>query len=159
MVAEELGLAYVEMGQMLRDKATETSELGTRIKKSLDAGELVADEIAVNLLNNTLSDTKFENGFVLDGYPRNQAQLDGFKYSPEKVFYVKVSDEEAIKRLALRAREDDTKEALARRLEIYHEKTEPLLEKYRDAGILLEIDGEKSIEDVHEEIKSNLNHE
>lgn len=159
MVAEELKMPYVEMGQMLRDKALESSELGTSIKKSLDAGELVPNEIAVKLLNNTLSDNKFTNGFILDGYPRNQAQLDGFQHSPDKVFYVKVSDEEAVRRLTLRARADDTQDALARRLEIYHGKTEPLLENYRNAGILIEINGEKSIEDVHQEIKTYLKNE
>jgi len=159
MVADELGFPYIEMGQMLRDKAQEKSDLGESIKKSLGAGELVTDNIAVDVLNNTLNDLKFSHGFVLDGYPRNQAQLDGFKYSPDKVFYVKVSDQEAIKRLTLRARADDTKEALLRRLEIYHEKTEPLLKKYKNAGILTKINGEKSIDDVRQEIKSYFKNE
>jgi adenylate kinase len=153
MLASTLNLPYIEMGQIFRDKAAkDDSETARQIKIALDAGELVKDNIAVETLKERLIDPMFSNGFILDGYPRNQAQLEGLDKNIDKVFYIKVSDQEAIKRLSLRARDDDTQEALARRLEIYHEKTEPLLELFRQKNILEEIDGQKSIQDVNKEV-------
>lgn len=152
ILADYIKLPYVEMGQMFRDKAEENSDLGKKVKISLDTGELVPDDIAVNLLNEKLNGPNYRNGFVLDGYPRNQAQMDGLKQEIDKVFYIKVSDAEAIKRLSLRARHDDTEELLKRRLEIYHEKTEPLLSKFRDRGILVDINGERTIEEINTQL-------
>ncbi|MEK7580712.1 MAG: nucleoside monophosphate kinase [Patescibacteria group bacterium] len=152
LLAEQLNLSYIEMGQIFRDFAQENSEVGRKIKASLDKGELVPDSIAINALDEKIKQPEYKNGFILDGYPRNQAQLDGLKTEVDRVFYVKVSDVEAIKRLAARGRHDDTDEALKRRLEIYHEKTEPLLSYFREKGILDEINGERPIEVINNEL-------
>ncbi|KKR78030.1 MAG: Adenylate kinase [Candidatus Curtissbacteria bacterium GW2011_GWA1_40_9] len=153
MVADILNIPYIEMGQMLRDIASGESNIGNKIKKSLNAGELVPDNIAVSLLNKTLNNPVYNHGFILDGYPRNRAQIDGLKHEINKVFYIKVSDAEAIRRLSLRARHDDTEELLKRRLTIYHEKTEPLLSEFKRKGILVEINGERSIEEINKDIE------
>lgn len=157
MLASTLNLPYIEMGQIFRDKAASgDSDIAHQIKIALDAGELVTDSIAVETLKEKLAEPAFSNGFILDGYPRNQVQLEGLDKNIDKVFYVKVSDEEAIKRLSLRARADDTQEVLARRLAIYHEKTEPLLSVYREKNILVEINGEKSIQEVNQEVLEKI---
>ena len=148
MLANQLNLPYIEMGQIFRDKTKKSGEIARQIKASLDAGELVPDEIAVETLNEKLKTPDCKNGFVLDGYPRNQFQMDGLDENIDIVFYVKVSDTEAINRLFLRGRHDDKEELLKRRLEIYHEKTEPLLESFKSRGILIDINGEQSVEDV-----------
>lgn len=153
MLAQALNLPYIEMGQMFRDEAASgNSDIARQIKAALESGELVSDSIAVTTLNEKLAEPAFSNGFILDGYPRNQAQLVGLEKKIDKVFYIKISDEEAIKRLSLRARHDDTKELLERRLNIYHEKTEPLLSTFRGKNILEEINGQRSIEEVHNEV-------
>lgn len=153
MLAKALDLPYIEMGQIFRDKAaSDVSEIARQIKIALDSGELVSDNIAVQTLKEKLAETAFSNGFILDGYPRNQAQLEGLDKNIDKVFYINVSDQEAIKRLSLRARADDTEEILQRRLAIYHERTEPLLALYREKNILEEINGERSIEEVNKEV-------
>ena len=152
LLAEKLNLPRVEMGQVLRDKAQENDQTSQFIKKALDSGSLVPDTIAIETLKGILRGKEYENGYVLDGYPRNAAQMEGLENDIDNVFYIKVSDEEAISRLTLRAREDDTNEALTRRLEIYHQETEPLLSKFKNVGILDEVDGERSIEEIHEDI-------
>lgn len=152
LLAEELKLPLVEMGQIFRDRAQEDDEEALSIKKRLDAGELVPDQIAVQTLKNKVTQEKFKNGYILDGYPRNAAQMAGLEKDIDKVFYVKVSDKEAINRLSLRARADDRQEALERRLEIYHQQTEPLLLEFKEQGKLVEIDGERPIEEIHEDI-------
>lgn len=157
MLVSQLNLPYIEMGQVLRDKAQEDTEIGRQIKTPLDLGELVPDEITISLLNEKLTTPEFQNGFILDGYPRNQVQIQGLKAKIDKVFYIRIDDTEAVKRLLLRGRHDDTKELLTRRLEIYHEKTEPLLKKYRSQNILIEINGDKSIEEVNKSIIEKLN--
>ncbi len=152
MLSENLTIPYIDMGQTFRDKAKDGSEDGKTIKASLDSGELVPDEITIRTLNEKLNEEKFQHGFILDGYPRNRAQLEGLNKNINKVFYVKVSDQEAIKRLSLRARHDDTEELLKRRLDIYHGKTEPLLSIFREKGVLIDINGEKSIKAVNKEV-------
>lgn len=149
MLASYLTIPYIEMGQIFRDKANDGDELAIKIKKSLDSGVLVDDDIAVKTLQDELAKDKYRTGFILDGYPRNQKQQEGLKEHIDEVFYVRVSDKEAIKRLMLRAREDDTEQLLAKRLEIYHQKTEPLLDNFKKLGILKEINGEVPIEKVH----------
>lgn len=153
MLSESLNIPYINMGQTFRDKTEDGSEDGKTIKSALDSGELVPDTIAIRTLNEKLNQENFQKGFILDGYPRNQAQLEGLQKNIDKVFYIKVSDEESIKRLSLRARHDDTEELLKRRLDIYHGKTEPLLSIFREKGILTDINGERSIKEIHSELE------
>lgn len=156
LLAEKLNLPRVEMGQVLRDKSQGNDRASQLIKAALDKGSLVPDLIAIETLKGILKENEYENGYILDGYPRNAAQMQGLENDIDKVFYIKASDEEAISRLTLRAREDDTNEALTRRLEIYHQETEPLLYKFKDLGILDEVDGERSIEEIHEDILKRM---
>ncbi len=153
MLSESLNIPYINMGQTFRDKTEDGSEDGKTIKSALDSGELVPDSIAIRTLNEKLNQENFQKGFILDGYPRNKAQLEGLQKNIDKVFYIKVSDKESIKRLSLRARHDDTEDLLKRRLDIYHGKTEPLLSIFREKGILTDINGERSIEEIHSELK------
>ncbi len=156
LLADYLNLPLVEMGQIFREKSQDNDEEGQAIRDRLAAGELVPDNIAVSTLQKKISNADFKEGYILDGYPRNAAQLEGLEPDIDKVFFVKVSDEEAIKRLSLRARADDSKEALRRRLQIYHEQTEPLLEKFNEEGKLITIEGERTIEEIHNDIRERV---
>lgn len=160
LLSEVLKLPRIEMGQLFRDiAASDISEEAKEIKKSLSSGVLVPDEIAVKTLHLEVEKSKYSGGFILDGYPRNINQYDGLNFKPDFVFYVKVSDEEAIKRLSKRSREDDTPQLLAKRLSIYHDLTEPLLERFEKESVLKEVNGERSIEDIHQEIKKIVENE
>lgn len=157
LLAEKLKLPSIEMGQLFRDKSKETDKDAIEIKKSLDLGELVSDEIAVRTLQNRLAQSDVKNGYVLDGYPRNYAQLEGLELDIDKVFYIRVSDQEGIKRSIERARDDDNLELLSRRLAIYHQKTEPLLSYFRQKAILEEVDGERPIPAIAKDIEERVN--
>jgi adenylate kinase len=149
-LGEKLNLPTFEMGELLRRRSKDSDSIGTKIKAALDVGYLVPDEITINLLRENT--TKASQGYVLDGFPRNTIQLDALDNDITKVYYINVSDSESVKRLALRKREDDTEEVLAKRLEIYHQETEPLLEEFKKRGILDEVDGERSIGEIHQDI-------
>lgn len=157
LLSKKLGILHLEMGQLLRDRAQIPDEIGSTIKKELDKGNLVPDETTINILKEKSRGKSAEKGYVLDGYPRNKTQLDALDKDIDKVFYINVSDKEAIRRLSKRGRSDDTGKALSKRLEIYHNQTEPLLESFKNAGLLEEVDGERSIQEIHEDILRRLN--
>lgn len=152
LLADNLNLPYLEMGQLLRDRAGENDEFAEELKSTLDSGNLVENKITIEILREKLSHLSSTGGYILDGFPRNSIQYDALNEDIDLVFYVKVSDEEAVKRLMLRARSDDSNEGLKKRLEIYHSETEPLLAKFKQKGILEEIEGQRSIEQVNADI-------
>ena len=152
LLAKSLKLSYLEMGQLLRNRSNQDDDLGREIKELLNQGHLVRDEITISTLAENLQAKGTSQGYVLDGYPRNFAQYDALDVDIDIVIYVKVTDKEAIKRLLLRQRADDTPEALRKRLEIYHRETEPLLAKFKEKEILKEVEGERPIEDIHKEV-------
>ena len=154
LLAQKLSIPYFEVGQLLREKSQESDSLATEIKKALDQGHLVPDEITNSIVKKKTSNAK--GGYVLDGYPRNSIQFAELDPDITKAFYVKVSDEESIKRLVKRGRSDDTAQVLSKRLEIYHGETEPLLIDFRNKGILDEVNGERPISEIHEEIMARV---
>ena len=156
LVAKKLNLPCIEMGQLFRDKAKDKDSQAQEIKRALDVGELVPDEIAIKTLHDRLLKADCANGYVLDGYPRNYAQLEGLEKDIDKVFYIKVSDQEGIRRLIARARHDDNLSIVTKRLQIYHRMTEPLLTYFRQRGILEEVDGDRTIEEVEKDIERHL---
>lgn len=152
MLVEKLDLPLVEMGQLLRNRTAEDNQEAKQIRSALKIGILVKDEIVISTLKARIEKSDCRSGYILDGYPRNNAQLKGLPSGVDKVYYINISDDEAVKRLTKRGRSDDTKEAIAKRLEIYHQQTEPLLDVFRQRGILDEVDGERTIEEVHKDI-------
>ena len=114
----------------------------------------------LQLLNWALAKPEYQEGFILDGYPRNLWQAENAPLMVDRVLYLRVYDEEGLRRLLGRAkkggRTDDTPEVIADRLKIYHEETEPVLDYYRRQGILEEVDGERSVENIFADILSRL---
>ena len=157
LLAEYLNLPFIETGEIFRELSTKESELGKKVGALLQAGEFIPDDLTTELIKNKLGDAGYEQGFVMNGYPRNLNQLKKFDPGFDKVFYLKVSDDEVIKRLLERAREDDTKELIEKRLADYHQLTEPILEYFKNSGILEEIDGARSIEKIQQDLRSRLN--
>lgn len=155
-IAQELSLPYIEMGQLFRDKSKENDKDAGEIRQALEVGNLVPDISAIKTLQERLSKPDCKNGFVLDGYPRNYAQLEGLPKDIDKVFYITVGEHVAIKRLIDRGRHDDNLDVITRRLEVFHRETEPLLAYFRQEKIIEEINGEKSIDEVYQEIMSRL---
>ncbi|MCR4324562.1 MAG: nucleoside monophosphate kinase [Candidatus Curtissbacteria bacterium] len=156
MLAEKLNLPYVEMGQILRDKAEDNDEDAAKIRYALETGNLVPNEITIEALKQRLEKPDAKGGFVLDGYPRNITQLEQLPYKADKAIYVKVSDDEALTRLTKRGRHDDSEDIIKRRLELFHSETEPLISEFEKSGMLIEIDGERTIEEIHEDIRARV---
>jgi adenylate kinase len=191
MIAEELNILHISTGDIFRKNIKEMTELGKEALKYTNAGKLVPDDVTNRIVKDRLSQRDCEDGFILDGFPRNIVQaevLDNFTQL-DRVIEVQVSDEEAIKRITGRRtcekcgavfsiyqkddtalasvckkcggkliiREDDTKEAIKKRLDIYHNKTEPLVDHYKKKGNILKINGERPIEVIFNEIIKKLN--
>lgn len=162
-IAEALGVPVVSTGDIFRANIKEGTELGLQVTAILDAGDLVPDELTSEIVRDRLSQDDAAAGFLLDGYPRNAAQvahLDEFlaaRGEPlDAVIVLDVPREESITRLALRASEqgraDDTPEAIAHRLDIYEHETAPILEVYGPRGIVDTIDGVGSLDEITERI-------
>ena len=166
-LAEEYGLVHISTGDMLRAAIDEGSDLGEQVKHVVESGELVSDDLIVEVMRRRLSANGAANGFVLDGFPRNMAQADALDamlrdigQPLDVVFELQLSDEECLKRMQQRAadegRSDDTPEAMAKRLEIYHAETEPLVEHYRTRGNLVGIHAERTIPEVFSELQETV---
>ncbi len=161
------GVPHVSTGDMFRTAIAEGTELGRTVEPILAAGELVPDELTIALIRDRLSKDDAARGFVLDGFPRNLAQaealdemLDAIERPLDAVLFFDLDDETATERALGRAREegraDDTPEVMARRLAIYHEQTEPVVERYRAAGTLHTLDAVRGVDDVFAEISEAL---
>ena len=166
-LSETHGIPHVSTGEMFRDAIAAGNELGRRVEPILAAGKLVPDDLTVALIRERLAEPDAERGFVLDGFPRNLAQADALDAmladvgrDLDAVLFFDLADGVAVERLVGRAkdegREDDTPEAIARRLGIYHDQTEPVVERYRATGKLVPLHADRSIEQVATEIAEAL---
>jgi len=154
LLAEYLNLPYISTGDIFRNLAQEDHEEGKRIKQILDAGQLVDDETVIKLIKKKVAQTDCQNGFILDGYPRNLEQaskLTGVNF--DKAFYLKLPKKEVLRRLLKRGRTDDTEESIRKRLDLYYQQTQSLIDYYTSLGILVEIDATRDIQTVQDEIK------
>ncbi len=162
-IAAAYGIPHVSTGDMFRTAIANGSELGARVKAILDSGELVSDDLTVELVRDRLERDDARKGFILDGFPRNLAQaaalkamLDEIGRRLDTVLYFSLSDDIATERMLARARvegrADDTPDVIARRLTVYHEQTAPVVDFYKQNGALAEIDARRSIDEVWGEI-------
>ncbi len=158
-VAAHFGVPAISTGDIFRSNVSQGTELGDEAQKFMDAGEYVPDELTNRMVRNRIDEPDAEPGFLLDGYPRTLAQvqeLDGMVahtgHRLDAAVVLTVDSEELVARLLQRARTegrtDDTEEVVRRRQEVYAEQTEPLIEVYRDHGILIEVDGMGDVEQV-----------
>lgn len=184
LIARRHGLPYVSTGDIFRYHLKNETDLGRQAAAYMDRGELVPDELTNEIVRGRINQPDCSIGFVLDGYPRNKAQLE-FLNSISKIDFaiiIDIDDAAAIERLGGRLackcglsyhlkhnppkqegvcdkcgsilfkRDDDQPDAIKKRLEIYHQETEPLLSIYEQLGILHRVDGTKEIELVYEQI-------
>jgi adenylate kinase len=166
-LSAEHGIPHVATGDMFRAAIAAGTKLGRRVEPILAAGELVPDELTVALIRERLSKPDTTAGFVLDGFPRNLAQAEELDAmlaeigrTLDAVLFFDIPDEVALERLLRRAEEearhDDRPEAIERRLEIYHEQTEPVVERYRTTGKLVPLHAAHSVGEVAAEIADAL---
>jgi len=185
------GIPHIASGDLLRANVKENTALGQQAKPYMDRGELVPDELILDMMAARLSEPDAQQGYVLDGFPRTVAQAESLEQRLAKldqgldaVIYLAVPEDEILRRLSGRRtcpechavyhvdtmppqkegicdkcgakliqRDDEKPEVIRKRLEVYTEQTRPLLEFYRQRGLLEEVDGTIGVENVVREIE------
>lgn len=166
-IARTYGIPHIATGDMLRAAMAAGTELGRRVKPIYDAGELVPDDLMIELIRERLSEPDAEEGLVLDGFPRTPEQAEALDdmlleigRPLDVVFDLQIDEATAVERLLGRARDegrtDDTPEAIATRLELFRKKTLPVVEHYRAQGKVVGIHAAGTVNEVFNEIQETL---
>lgn len=156
---EYLQVPHISTGDLLRAEVAAGSPLGMQAKEVMARGDLVSDEILLGMLESRFSRADTANGFILDGYPRNQAQADALGMLLQKMgrpmdyaVQLEVPTELLVERIAGRAaaegRADDTPESVRTRLKVYDSQTAPVIDYYRQHGQLTVVNGVGSLDEV-----------
>jgi adenylate kinase len=159
VISGRLGVPAISTGDIFRANVSEGTPLGVEAKRYMDAGDYVPDEITNGMVRDRIAQADARAGFLLDGYPRTVAQvkeldvmLDEHGHSLDAVVVLTVDQEELVARLLHRAevegRSDDTEEVIRHRQELYTEQTAPLLAVYAERGLLVEVDGMGTVDEV-----------
>ena len=192
---KDYGCPQISTGALLREAIAEKTEIGKKVEEIMARGDLVSDEIVLDLIQKSLEQIDDQIGFLLDGYPRNINQakslnlvLESIDRPLEHTVLIDVDAEILIKRLSGRRtcsitgktlniyfspkkeiddciasggeliqRDEDNIESISKRIEVYGEQTEPMIEFYRESGILQVVNGEGSIEEVYKRLLSKIN--
>ena len=159
-LASHYGIEHLSSGALLRDEVAHGTDIGEAAADYLERGDLVPDQLLFEMLSDRVLDAARKGGYVLDGFPRTLHQAEeayavarGVEgIALQAVVYLRVGADELHRRLQARAvkegRRDDTEAGIARRFEVFDAQTQPLLGFYAQRGILLEVDGEQSVEEV-----------
>ena len=191
----DYGCPQISTGVLLRKAVAEKTEIGKKVEEIMARGDLVSDEIVLDLIQKSLEQIDDQRGFLLDGYPRNINQAESLNLVLESIdrplehtVLIDVDAEILIKRLSGRRtcsitgktlniyfsskkeiddciasggdliqRDDDNIESISKRIEVYGEQTEPMIEFYRESGILKVVNGEGPIEEVYKRLLSKIN--
>ncbi|MCF6264386.1 MAG: adenylate kinase [Xanthomonadales bacterium] len=167
LLSEELNIPHISTGELLRAAVSAGTELGLQVKEIMASGQLVSDDIMLGLIEERLGHEDARKGFLLDGYPRNLVQakaldelLSRMGMPVEEAIDIAVDNEQIIERISKRAelenRSDDTEAVVRRRLQIYAEQTAPVSAHYSQQGILTQVLGVGSIEEVYSRISAAL---
>ena len=166
-IAEHFAIPTISTGDIFRKNIADGTELGTQVKAIVDAGDYVPDSLTNALVTDRLNEADAAGGFLLDGYPRTPDQvryltelLSSHGHALDAVIRLVADQEEIVRRLRQRAldigRVDDSEEAIRHRQEVYLRETAPLIDMFREEGLLVEIDGLGAIDDVTERIFAAL---
>ncbi len=168
LIAAHFGIPHIATGELLRDHVARRTALGQAVQTYLDRGELVPDQIVLDMVREAVIAAKAAGGgYVLDGIPRNMYQARALYLiarelgmTADVALHLQADDAELMRRLIARAalehRSDDTADIIAQRLALYHEVTSPILSWYRDRGILVSVDAMRSAQQVGREILAAL---
>jgi adenylate kinase len=163
-IAERFGITHISSGDLLRQHVRDRTPIGLTIKQYVDAGDLVPDGIVMDMLYKPVVAATERGGYVLDGFPRTVQQAEAAYDVAHRLgahvkasIHLDVPAEELVRRLLTRSRgSEDTAEVIGHRLQVYREKTVPLLEYYGRREWLVTVDGARSEAEVHEAIVAKV---
>lgn len=158
-IAGHFGIPAISTGDIFRAHVGGKTELGTEASKYMDSGEFVPDHVTNAMVRQRLGNADVLAGFLLDGYPRTTAQIEaldgilaGNRQQLDAVVELTVDDDQLVARMLLRAQEqgrsDDTAPVIRRRLELYRNETQAVVERYSERGIVLAVDGSGRREEI-----------
>jgi len=160
MLAKDCEVPHISTGEILRSAVAAGSELGQKADQYMSDGELVPDDLILGLIQERLGQDDTQNGWLLDGFPRNVPQAEFLQQLLEQIdqpidFVVNldVEDDVIVARLLQRGREDDEESVILNRLEVYRQQTEPLIDFYRSRQQLVSIEGSQTMEAVYGDLK------
>lgn len=160
LLADVLHIPHIIMGRLIDDRAQEQSPLGEKIREVRSTGQYLPDDMVVKILFDRLNQDDCKNGFIADGYPRRIGQaetLDTFLgqkgMQVDKLLVLEISQSQSIDRLMKRGRFDDTAENIKGRLSNYYANADAIMAHYQERDIVVKINGEQSVEAVHQAIK------
>lgn len=163
ILAEDCKIPHISTGEILRKAISEKTALGIKAQGFVDRGELVPDNLILDLIRERLQQLDAANGWILDGFPRNVSQaeflgtlLAELEQSCDFAINLEVSDDVLMDRLLGRGRKDDNRSTIARRLEVYHEQTAPVIHFYKSQDALKSVDGDRPMDEVTEALKACL---
>jgi adenylate kinase len=159
-LAEHFGITHISSGDLLRQHVVDGTAFGKQVQEYVSRGDLVPDQMVLDMLRKPIVEASAQGGYVLDGFPRTVEQAEiayetarELGVAVQVAAYLDVGRDELIRRLLARGRgSDDTQEVIEHRLEVYTQKTVPLLEYYGGREWLVTIDGSRSVDEVHETI-------
>ncbi|EPD33026.1 adenylate kinase [Propionimicrobium lymphophilum ACS-093-V-SCH5] len=166
-IANRYDVPAISTGDIFRANVKNQTPLGKQVKAIMDAGDYVPDELTESIVFDRLEAPDASAGFLLDGFPRTMHQVDALDDYLEKhnlgldaVVVLDVDDETLIERLLKRAeiegRSDDNEETIRNRMKVYNTSTAPLLDHYKQLGLVLAINGEGTVEEISERIHNAL---
>lgn len=186
LLSDQLGIPTFAMGQLLRDEIASGSDLGKQAAEYMNRGDLVTDAMAIEVLKKRLAQPDTKKGYLLDGYPRNEGQYNEFSFeTPTHVIVIEIPREESLKRISgrltcskcgaiyamkdgykvgdtcvcggtLAQRDDETPSAVSRRLAIYENETQPIIQDYEAQGLVRRVNGMGSVDEIHKRILSAI---
>ncbi len=165
LLQDKYAIPHLSTGDIFRTAIKNETPLGVKVKSILDSGQLVPDETVVDLVAEELKAPKYDNGFILDGFPRTVPQAEAFNEiaanqnkAVDAFVVLTVPEKELVSRILSRGqgRADDTEEKIKTRLEVYRSETEPVQNYYKAKGVEKEINGIGTVEEIFDRITSSL---
>ncbi|KAI9133210.1 adenylate kinase [Acaryochloris sp. CCMEE 5410] len=162
-LATAFNIPHISTGDLFRAAISGKTPLGLKVQSYLDQGQLVPDQVVIDMVQERLAQSDTAGGWLLDGFPRTipQAQtldklLQEMNQSCDRVINLQVPEQTLVTRMLSRGRKDDTEAVIQDRLQVYHTETAPILDFYRERNCLADIDGDTTVEAVTDRIKAAL---
>jgi adenylate kinase len=163
LLAERWKIPHISTGEILRQAVADRTVLGVKAQSYMDNGELVPDTLVIALIEERLQQSDTQKGWILDGFPRNVPQanslaelLHTIAQPCDRALNFEVPTDILVARMLGRGRKDDNEATIRRRLEVYLEQTAPLIDFYRQHGCLTLVDGNRSVEEIEQELQTVL---